>query len=155
VNETVVIGVGNRMMGDDAVGPVVLDRLGASPDGSVALVESVGDATHLLDTWRDAKLAIVVDAVISGGVPGTIRRIDAGEGLPTSWRSASTHLVGVGEAVELGGVLGGLPDELIVYGVEIGSVAPGVALSARVDAAADRLVVMLEEELAAAGFPPD
>jgi len=146
-----VIGVGNRMMGDDAVGPVVLDLLGPWPGGAVALVESVGDATHLLEAWRDAKLAIVVDAVISGGVPGTIRRIDARDGFPVSWRSASTHLVGVAEAIDLAGVLGGLPDELIVYGVEIGSVEPGVDLSPPVAGAADRLVGMLTEELAAAG----
>jgi len=135
------------MMGDDAVGPIVLDRISGLPIGEVVLVESVGDATHLLETWRDTRLAIVVDAVVSGGVPGTIMRIDARVGLPSSWRSASTHLVGVGEAIELGRVLGTLPDELIVYGVEIGSVEPGVALSPPIADAAVRLAGMLVDEL--------
>jgi hydrogenase maturation protease len=148
VADLVVIGVGNRMMGDDAVGPLVLDRLvGRVPD-TVVLVESVGDATHLLDTWRDARLAVVVDAVVSGGVPGSVLRIDGKEGFPSSWRSASTHLIGVVEAIELGGAVDMLPDDLVVYGIEIGRVEPGVTLSPEVDTAADEVVEMVATEIA-------
>ena len=136
------------MMGDDAVGPLVLDRLvGRVPD-TVVLVESVGDATHLLDTWRDARLAVVVDAVVSGGVPGSVLRIDGKEGFPSSWRSASTHLIGVVEAIELGGAVDMLPDDLVVYGIEIGRVEPGVTLSPEVDTAADEVVEMVATEIA-------
>ena len=135
-------------MGDDAAGPVVIDRLvGRVPD-TVVLVESVGDATHLLDTWRDARLAVVVDAVVSGGVPGAIHRIDGRVGFPASWRSASTHLVGVAEAIALGDALDMLPDELVVYGIEIGNVEPGVTLSPEVGAAADRVAEMIGAEMA-------
>jgi hydrogenase maturation protease len=147
VVDVVVMGVGNRMMGDDAVGPVVLDRLAGRIQETIVLVESVGDATHLLDTWRDTRLAVVVDAVVTGGVPGTVHRIDGLEGLPASWRSASTHLVGVAEAIELARAIGVLPDELVVYGIEIGKVEAGVALSPEVDAAADRAVEALAIEL--------
>lgn len=135
------------MMGDDAVGPVVLDRLAGRIQETIVLVESVGDATHLLDTWRDSRLAVVVDAVVTGGVPGTVHRIDGLEGLPVSWRSASTHLVGVAEAIELARAIGVLPDELVVYGIEIDKVEAGVTLSPEVDAAADRAVEALAIEL--------
>lgn len=135
--ETIVIGVGNRMMGDDAVGPAVLDRLTGRVAPDIALIESVGDATHLLESWRDTRLAVVVDAVVSGGVPGSVRRIDGRNGLPSTWRSASTHLVGVAEAIDLGAAVEVLPDELVVYGIEIGSVQPGVSLSPAIVAAAD------------------
>jgi hydrogenase maturation protease len=151
VADVVVIGVGNRMMGDDAAGPVVIDRLAGRPPESVALVESVGDATHLLDTWRDARLAVVVDAVVSGGVPGSIHRIDGKGGFPSSWRSASTHLIGVVEAIDLGGAVDMLPDELVVFGIEIGKVEPGVNLSPEVDAAVDEVVEMVFAELSVIG----
>jgi hydrogenase maturation protease len=135
-------------MGDDAAGPVVIDRLvGRVPD-TVVLVESVGDATHLLDTWRDARLAVVVDAVVSGGVPGSVHRIDGLAGFPASWRSASTHLIGVLEAIDLGDALDMLPDELVVYGIEIGRVEAGVMLSPEVDAAVDRVAEMIGVEMA-------
>jgi len=131
-------------MGDDAAGPIVLDRLAGRLPDTVALVESVGDATHLLETWRDTDLAIVVDAVVSGDVPGTIYRIDGIQGFPAAWRSASTHLVGLAEAIDLGGAVGVLPNEMVVYGIEIDRVGPGIELGADIEAAveavADRIV---------------
>jgi len=136
------------MMGDDAVGPIVIDRLAGRLEETVVLVESVGDATHLLDTWRDARLTVVVDAVVSGGVPGSVHRIEGKAGLPPSWRSASTHLIGVVEAIELGGAVDMLPDELVVYGIEIDKVAAGVVLSPEIDAAADEVVESVAAELA-------
>ncbi|MEN8113857.1 MAG: hydrogenase maturation protease [Actinomycetota bacterium] len=147
MSSTVVIGVGNRMMGDDSAGPVVLDRLAGRLPAEIRLVESVGDATHLLDTWRDVGLAVVVDAVVSGGVPGTVHRIEGTGGFPNSWRSASTHLVGLAEAIDLGGAVDMLPDKLVVYGIEIGEVAPGVDLSPEVDRAADEVANRVTEEL--------
>jgi hydrogenase maturation protease len=150
VSDVVVIGVGNRMMGDDAVGPLVIDRLVGRLPEPVALVESVGDATHLLDTWRDARLAVVVDAVVSGGVPGAVHRIDGKAGFPSSWHSASTHLIGVVEAVELGDAVDMLPDELIVFGIEIDRVEAGVTLTTEVAAAVEQVADLVVEEIAAA-----
>ena len=86
MGDTVVIGVGNRMRGDDAAGLVVIDRLTGRLPADVRLVESAGDVTHLLDAWRDASRAIVVDAVVSGEEPGTVHRLDARSGIPSSWR---------------------------------------------------------------------
>ncbi len=151
--DVVVIGVGNRMMGDDAVGPIVIDRLAGRLPETVSLIESVGDATHLLDSWRDARLTVVVDAVVSGGVPGSIHRIDGKEGFPSSWRSASTHLIGVVEAIDLGGAVDMMPDELVVYGIEIDKVEPGVVLAREIDAAADEVVEMIAAELAVVRSP--
>ncbi len=136
------------MMGDDAVGPIVIDRLAGRLPESVALVESVGDATHLLDTWRDARLTVVVDAVVSGGVPGSVHRIDGKLGFPSTWRSASTHLIGVVEAIDLGGAVDMLPDELVVYGIEIDKVKPGVELGPEIAAAADEVVELVVAEIA-------
>ena len=150
MSDVVVIGVGNRMMGDDAVGPLVIDRLVGRLPEPVALVESVGDATHLLDTWRDARLAVVVDAVVSGGVPGAVHRIDGKAGFPSTWRSASTHLIGVVEAVELGDAVDMLPDELIVFGIEIDRVEAGVTLTTEVAAAVEQVADLVVEEIAAA-----
>jgi len=153
VADVVVIGVGNRMMGDDAVGPIVIDRLAGRLPESVALVESVGDATHLLDTWRDARLTVVVDAVVSGGIPGSVHRIDGKAGFPSSWRSASTHLIGVVEAIDLGGAVDMMPDELVVYGIEIGKVEPGVRLAPEIEAAVDEVVELVVAEMAVVRSP--
>ena len=138
-------------MGDDAAGPVVIDRLADRVPQSVVLVESVGDATHLLETWRDAGLAVIVDAVVSGGVAGSIQRIDGMQGFPSAWRSASTHLVGLAEAIDLGDAVGVLPAAMVIYGIEIDKVDPGVGLSSAVDKAVDEVaasIVQLCEDYA-------
>jgi Ni,Fe-hydrogenase maturation factor len=41
-----------------------------------------------------------------------------------------------------------LPDDLVVYGIEIGRVEPGVTLSPEVDTAADEVVEMVATEIA-------
>ncbi len=138
-------------MGDDGAGPVVIDRLADRVPESVVLVESVGDATHLLETWRDAGLAVIVDAVVSGGVAGSIQRIDGMQGFPSAWRSASTHLVGLAEAIDLGDAVGVLPAAMVIYGIEIDKVEPGVGLSSAADKAVDEVaasIVQLCEDYA-------
>jgi hydrogenase maturation protease len=147
VGGIVVIGVGNRMMGDDAAGPAVIDRLAGRLAPGVRLVESVGDATHLLDSWGGAQQAIVVDAVVAGGAPGTVHRVDGTEGFPSAWRSASTHLIGVAEAIDLGRAVDMLPEQLVVYGIEIESVAPGVELRPEVEGAVGLVAGRIVEEL--------
>jgi len=132
-------------MGDDAAGPAVIDRLAERVPASVALVESVGDATHLLETWRDAGLAIIVDAVVSGGAAGSIHRIDGMQGFPSAWRSASTHLVGLAEAIDLGDAVGVLPEVMVIYGIEIDRVEPGVGLSPTIDQAVDEVAAGIVE----------
>ena len=146
-------------MGDDAAGPIVIDRLASRVPAGVALVESVGDATHLLETWRDQDMAVVVDAVVSGGTPGTVHRIDGIQGFPSAWRSASTHLVGLAEAVDLGAAVGVLPDALIIFGIEIASVEPGVGLGPEIEGAVDEVVGEIAQLFAggaeARGVDPD
>ena len=131
----IVIGVGSAYRADDGVGPAVLGLLGdLIPDG-VALVESDGEPTGLVETWTGASTTIVVDAVAgSGSEPGTLHRIDVTgrtEPLPAE-RGASTHGLGVGSAVALARALDRMPSQLIVHGIEGADFGQGVAFSPHV-----------------------
>ena len=139
MGDPVVIGVGNRMRGDDAAGLVVIDRLTGRLPTDVRLVESAGDVTHLLDAWQDASRAIVVDAVVSGDEPGTVHRLDARSGIPSSWRSPSSHLLGLVEALELGSVLGAIPADTVVFGIEVAEIDTGSEMTSPVEAATFRV----------------
>ena len=149
MGDTVVIGVGNRMRGDDAAGLVVIDRLTGRLPADVRLVESAGDVTHLLDAWRDASRAIVVDAVVSGEEPGTVHRLDARSGIPSSWRSPSSHLLGLVEALELGSVLGAVPADTVVFGIEAEEIDTGSEMTGKVEAATLRVADEVLEILGA------
>ncbi|GAA1510017.1 hydrogenase maturation protease [Sphaerisporangium rubeum] len=140
--DRVVIGVGGDSRGDDAAGLEVVRLLRGRLPPSVALTESPGDPMHLVTTWRGARLAIVVDAVSSGAVPGTVHH-DARPGPAPAWR-ASSHALGLADAIALGEALGSLPDELVVFGVEGGDfgvdapVTPPVRAAIRATAEAVR-----------------
>jgi hydrogenase maturation protease len=114
----------------------------------VEVVAREGEPTGLIDTWEPADEVWLVDAVSSGAAPGTVHRIDASEReLPAEIFRASTHHLGVPEAVELARALGRLPRRVIVYGVEGADFDAGRGITPEVDAAADQVVAAVREEV--------
>jgi hydrogenase maturation protease len=149
-DHVVVIGVGNRLRGDDAAGLEVARRVreGSVPDG-VVVRELEGEGVGLLDLWSGADAVVLVDTIRSGARAGAIRRLDAStEPLPATLRgSSSTHAVGVAEAIELARALGRLPARVVVYGIEGRRFDAGAPVSPDVvtalDAAADAVLAEL------------
>ena len=141
-----VIGVGNRYRSDDGAGLEVAARLRSRAE--MVVCETEGEPVGLLDVWEGEEAVIVVDAVSSGAVPGTIHRLDASAAaLPASIAGApSTHAVGLGQAIELARTLGRLPAKLIVYGIEGESFSAGEQLTPRVQAALETLVEQIHQE---------
>lgn len=139
-----MIGVGNRWAHDDGAGPAVAATAAASlPDGVVTM-ELDGEPARLVDAWGGAALAVVVDAVRSGRVPGTIHRLEPGADSLPAWAGArGSHALGLGEAFRLGEALGRLPERLVVLGVEGGNFGPGEGLSESVAEAVAALAAEL------------
>jgi len=147
-----VIGVGREGRGDDAAGLRAARLVRALLWPQVRMVECAGDAPALLEAWRDESAVIVVDALSSGAPPGTVRRIDAsGAPLPAEFSRASTHVLGLAEAIELGRSLGRLPRSLVLYGIEGRSFAPGARLSYPVECALREAALLITEEILAGG----
>jgi hydrogenase maturation protease len=158
MSTTLVIGVGNALRGDDAAGLEVARRLAdrGLPAG-VELATHEGDGLGLLELWNGAEAVVLVDSVRSGDLPGTLHRIDASSHpVPLPLGGASTHALGVAEAIELARVMGTMPPKLIVYGVEGSRYETGAALSPTVAAAVALAATEVYREtlaLAAAGSP--
>jgi len=130
---TVLVGVGNPFRSDDGVGQIVVRRLRGEVPSNVKVQEESGDGTELLEAWKGADCAILVDAVQSGAPPGTIHRLDARtEKLPVWFAHTSTHAFGVAEAIELARIMGDLPNHLVVYGIEGLDFSAGTELSPEV-----------------------
>jgi hydrogenase maturation protease len=127
----VVIGVGNRLRGDDGAGLEVVRRLtDLRTNAQIALHAHEGEGVGLLELWDGADVAVLVDCMRSGAAPGTVRRIDmSSETAPVPLRGTSSHATGVAEAIELARALGALPSAVIVYGVEGASFGIGAGLS--------------------------
>jgi hydrogenase maturation protease len=142
-----VIGIGHPDRGDDAVGRIVARRLRESVLDGIEIRDHDGEATTLVDWLADADDAILVDALVSGEAPGTVRRFDvAASALPREKFGMSTHGFGLADAVELARILGSLPARCVVYAVEGRSFGHGEPLSPEVDTAVDELVRRVLDE---------
>jgi hydrogenase maturation protease len=142
-----VVGIGNPLRGDDAVGIAVLDRL-RDAGCTAELAASDGDPGELLELWDGASKVVIVDAMATGRPAGTIEVFDASTvALPASMRLGSSHHLGAAEAVELGRVLGRLPRRVVVVGIEGTEFAMGADMSDPVSEAVPAAVTAVEEAL--------
>lgn len=132
--EVAVLGIGNSLMGDDAVGLYVARKLAEKLEGEslpglwVEVTEAPGglDAvTYLLDRDR----AIIIDAVIAGGSTGQVVQFGP-DRIPRGQQMAfSLHGFNLADALNMSDVLypGRMPRVLSVVGVEIGKAPRGVS----------------------------
>jgi hydrogenase maturation protease len=136
-----VIGVGNEMRNDDAVGLHIARRLKEMRLPDTVVVESTGDGAQLIDLWSRAEMCLVFDAAESGAAPGTIHEFEAGaQKLPARTLHSSSHQFGVAEAIEVSRSLGKLPHRLAVYAVEGKDFHGGSEMSPEVKAGADEAI---------------
>jgi hydrogenase maturation protease len=132
--EVTVIAVGNPYRGDDGVGATVLslvrETLGC--DSRVRLAELDGEPVRMMLAWEGSSTVWIVDATSSDRPPGSIHEVDAARLREddSAWRGVGGgHALGLSEAVDLAAVLGLLPGELRVLGIEGASFDHGEGLS--------------------------
>jgi hydrogenase maturation protease len=131
------------------VGPLVADRLRAV---GAPLLECADEPTRLLDLWAGLDVVVVVDALRSDAPPGTLHRVEVGDGpLPGDLRLASTHALGIADALELGRALGRAPRRVVVLGVEGAAFGMGQGMTPEVAHAIDGLAQAVVRELGLEG----
>jgi hydrogenase maturation protease len=133
---TLVIGIGNADRGDDAVGLVVARHVRDAAPPGVSVTELDGDQLALLDAWDGAADVYVVDAICSGGEPGTVRRFDAAIPLGDGFQHRGTHLFSLADVIELARALHRLPGRLTGYGIEGAAFELGAPLAEETEAVA-------------------
>ncbi len=141
-----VIGVGNFDRGDDGAGRAVARLLADRDDSGLVVRESSGEATSLLDAWAGFDDVVVVDACLGAGPPGSIHCIAADEAARVATlRHASSHALGVADAIGLARVLGALPAHLVIYAIEARRSAEGEGLSPEVDRAVREVAALVRD----------
>ncbi len=157
--ELLVIGCGNILRGDDAVGPVLVRTLFTRgvPDG-VRLVDGGTSGMDVAFGMRGAARVVIVDASSTGAKPGTIYRVPAEElaELPPL-TGLHTHNFRWDHALALSSwLLGPLrPSDITVFLVEAASYEPGAALTPAVEAAMTHVAELLEGDFYPAPAPVD
>jgi hydrogenase maturation protease len=120
-NKVLLLGLGNDVLSDDAVGLNVVAQLRA-PFASDPLVEVLGTTEMglaLLDHMVGYREVLIVDSIQTGAAPpGTLHEVDP-EGLK-SLAGRTPHFLGVGETLALGRQLGlPMPDRVRIFAIEV------------------------------------
>jgi hydrogenase maturation protease len=90
---------------------------------------------------------ILVDAVETGEKPGTMVRL-AGEELPIALETKlSPHQMGLKDLLAVSELMGHSPGEMVLIGVQPGSIEMGVDMTADVDAILDEMISKVLSEL--------
>ena len=146
----IVIGIGNQFRGDDAFGFEVIRRIREQLPGSVDVLLTEGDGTHLMQAWTGYDAAFVVDCITSNSPAGTCFRLEAAsQKMPAQFFRSSSHLFGVAEAIEMARTLQQLPPTCVVYGAEGTQLELGQPMSGDMVAAVTTISSQLLEEIRA------
>jgi len=118
--QTRVLCLGNDLLADDALGPLVARRLRLLDLPSVEVIETAETGFYLLESLLDCASLLVVDTIVSGNFPpGTVRVLHEEDVTPIP--GTSPHYVGLFEALTLARALKlSVPETLTLLVVEAG-----------------------------------
>lgn len=119
--KTLVLGLGNPILTDDGVGPLVAKEIqGRVDQKEVTVMETSQAGLSLLDLLAGYDKAIIIDSIQTlGGKAGQIYRLDAGA-LNATRHAVSTHDINLATALELGSKLGlALPKQIDIFAIEV------------------------------------
>jgi hydrogenase maturation protease len=151
---TVVIGCGNPLMGDDGVGLAALARLQRDWDFAPApeFVDGGTWGMNLLPVIESADRVVLLDAIDVGAEPGTVVVLERAE-LPKLLEiKVSPHQIGLREVLALAELRGSLPADTMAIGLQPDVVALGTELSRVCGAQMDLLVARVVRQMDAWGF---
>jgi hydrogenase maturation protease len=142
-----IVGCGNPTAGDDSTGLEIVRRLSELGDCGCDLRAETAPGVELLDVFSLAEVILLVDAVTSGGVPGTLylTSLPSKELEPRTLGSLSSHGWSLAEALKLAHALGRTIPRLFLLGIEAGTVAQGAPPSPAVEHAVALVVERISE----------
>ena len=148
MRRTLVLGLGNDLAGDDAIGVLVARALLVELDGVADVVESSASGMALIEVLAGYDRAVIVDAIVTGRhVPGTI--VEMGMDEVGHVLAPSVHQAGLPELAAVASRLGlGFPSQTRVLAVEVADpYTLGAGLSEPVAGALEELVQRVREQV--------
>jgi hydrogenase maturation protease len=144
-----ILGLGNVLLRDEGLGVRALERLAAVHElpEQVQTLDGGTLGLTLLPFLEGKSHLLVLDAVQTGGPPGTLARLDYADLSPGLLLKMSAHQTGLQELLALGDLQGCLPRHIVVCGLQPEAIEWGVDLSPAVADRIDLLVDMALEEL--------
>jgi hydrogenase maturation protease len=149
-----VIGFGNLLLTDDAVGIRAVEQLQqryALPE-TVRVISGGNSSLSLLQDLRPVDHLIIADAVLDDAAPGEVRRI-AGDDLPKSRVApVSPHDLSLSHLLSLLELLESRPASITLIGMVPDSLEMGLELSPAAQRALPLMVERLVDEIRSLGI---
>lgn len=146
---TLVLGLGNTIMTDDGFGVRVVETLSSRYrfPGEIRLLDGGTLGLDLLPHLEGIERLLIIDALEMHSAPGTVFRLEGAE-VPRAFASKlSVHQMGVQDLLAVSDLMGHLPGELVVWGVQPESLEMGTELTASVAAAIEPVTAGVVAEL--------
>jgi len=144
-----VLGIGNLVMSDDGVGVRVVQELRRRylfPD-HVEVVDGGTLGLDLLPKLEGVGRLLVVDAVETGGKPGTLVRL-SGEELPIALQTkVSPHQMGLKDLLAVAELMGHSPKDMVLIGIQPDGIEMGIELSPHVAERLEEMIVNILTKL--------
>jgi hydrogenase maturation protease len=141
-----VLGLGNLMRTDDAVGMLAIQQLRADPrfPQSIPLIDGGTLGLDLLYPLEGVTHLLVLDAIDAGAPSGTLLRYE-GDNIDDLPIAKSVHLLGFSDLISAMRLIGAAPSEIIVLGVQPQAIQWGTQLTPTVEVA---MAVLVESAFA-------
>jgi len=138
-----IVGVGGTLMGDDGVGPAVIERLRRRTlPANLRLYDAGLAFSDVIGTLDPCDPLIVIDAVETSGAPGALlnfRLDDVPPGTAPLSSCLSLHEIAVRQSLEIEALTGRVFSDVTVFGTVPQTISWGAPLSPPVAAAVDEL----------------
>ena len=148
MNKTLVLGLGNLVHSDDGLGVHAIQSLtlDSRVPADVVLMDGGTQGLNLLPHLSAFERLLVIDALDVGEPPGTLVRLE-GKALQNLPGKASVHQLGFADLLVALDLLGELPEEIVLLGVQPLSTDWGTELSAPLRDVLPRLQDVVFEQL--------
>ncbi len=151
---TLVLGIGNLLIGDEGIGCLAVEELNSRyqlPPG-VECIDGGTAGFELLPLIDNRDLVILIDALRNDMEPGTVVRIE-GEDVPTSFLTSITpHQLGISDVLAAATLTDTLPEEMVLFGVEPKQLDVGIGLSPEVAGGMEIIIDAVVEQLRNYGY---
>ncbi len=136
-----VLGMGNLIYSDDGAGLRALRQLEKDPalPAGVDIVDGSAAGLPVVNLIENAERLLILDAVHVGAVPGTVVRLDDSD-LKEISGGAHVHELGVSDLISALRLMGKMPRQMVLLGIQADSIALGTELTPAVESGLPRLV---------------
>ena len=154
MNSALIAGIGNVLLGDDAIGPYVLKQLESQYEfgDDVALADLGTPALDLTHQIVGLRALILIDCV-TGVEPGKVTLYDKEDILRvTPAQRLDPHSPALSECLMTADMLGKSPEHVLLVGIVGQSYESGRPLSPSLEKATDQAIEAILQELRKLGY---